>query len=528
MNSIPSSFIVYAAALMLACVVVATPLLGPLAQPPPGDQFTQLLRQGPGELLPPLPLLPSVSSIPNIDAFPPDQTFGPLEPSQPIFEPEVSASTTASAFIPPLLSFAPVPESTNIPSDPEPSPDSTIFVPRRPRSSSSTPASPPPQKKQPPFTTDSPDAVDDDDDNNNNENNFGESLAPDDQIIVTVTSQPRQPRRSRRPIQLRPSASPMAQMSQRPNRSQAPTPIVTLGNGPNGVFGSGTNEPEDVDEDPTTATATDDEGEGGNLLVQPRRPRPMRSLEALSSMDALAEPSEDAMIVSTMNPAPFVPTRRPNPSSLPSSTTPEPEANQEESETITFEPLASDAEQGVEVEQETASSSEEATEPSESPEETPLSPTMDATTTTTTTEEVNTEEASSSPEEASEVCVDASYLHKGGYSGNWLVHSESVQQAEVYCPLGEHGNLPCATADHMVRFKGEGMSYRQLCGTEEVSCNRRRMSVNSVLSHLWTEVRVHDDVVLTMLDARHPEFVQKSLHRLVSVKRSIAKALTKA
>lgn len=78
----------------------------------------------------------------------------------------------------------------------------------------------------------------------------------------------------------------------------------------------------------------------------------------------------------------------------------------------------------------------------------------------------------------------------------------------------------------MVRVDGVAMSYRALCQLSDVTCARKQIQVNSVLSHMWQE-EVHShvgrNVVLTMFDDRHPEFVQKVLHRVLSLRRSVAR-----
>lgn len=130
-------------------------------------------------------------------------------------------------------------------------------------------------------------------------------------------------------------------------------------------------------------------------------------------------------------------------------------------------------------------------------------------------------EESAEPEgspEPEEVCVDARYLSR--YTADNLVHMAHIT-ADVLCPTDS--SLPCATANHMVRLNGKAISYAALC--EERKCTIDRMQVNSVLSHKWTEQEHDNGVVLTMLDARHPETVQKSLHRLTSARRAISKKL---
>lgn len=117
-----------------------------------------------------------------------------------------------------------------------------------------------------------------------------------------------------------------------------------------------------------------------------------------------------------------------------------------------------------------------------------------------------------SPEE--EVCVDAAHL--ADYPASSLVHASHID-ASVLCPASS--TLPCATADHMVRVAGKSISYRQLC--ERRACEKRSMPVNSVLVHAWEETTHEEDVVLTMFDARHPELVQRVLHRITALNRAV-------
>lgn len=127
-----------------------------------------------------------------------------------------------------------------------------------------------------------------------------------------------------------------------------------------------------------------------------------------------------------------------------------------------------------------------------------------------------TAEASSDADD--EVCVDAKYLTS--FPAHTLVHTTAIRAA-VLCP--QSSSLPCATADHMVRVNGMATSYRELCNRAGVACESKRMAVNSVLSHLWEETTHDDGVSLTMLDARHPETLQKMMHRAIAVRRSIAR-----
>ena len=70
----------------------------------------------------------------------------------------------------------------------------------------------------------------------------------------------------------------------------------------------------------------------------------------------------------------------------------------------------------------------------------------------------------------------------------------------------------------MVRMNGESLSYKQLC--ERVVCTKKTMAVNSVYTHVWEE-KMHGDVALTMYDARHPEMMQRVLHRVSQAVRKI-------
>lgn len=125
-----------------------------------------------------------------------------------------------------------------------------------------------------------------------------------------------------------------------------------------------------------------------------------------------------------------------------------------------------------------------------------------------------------SPEEDEEVCVDAKYLTK--FPSHHLVHNSHLM-SEVLCPKFQFATLPCATGDHMLRVAGESMSYRAFCETR--ACDTKRMLVNSVLSHVWEEETHNGNVVLTMLDSRHPESFQKAIHRITSLKRSVVRSI---
>lgn len=128
------------------------------------------------------------------------------------------------------------------------------------------------------------------------------------------------------------------------------------------------------------------------------------------------------------------------------------------------------------------------------------------------------DDAETSPE-PEDVCVDAAYLSK--YSAEHLVHPEHLLK-DVLCPVDS--SLPCATANHMLRVDGKKVSYALYCETKE--CTTGSVEVNSVMSHMWKEEE-HDGAVLTMFDHRHPEIVQKVLHRLISFRRAAAKKFMK-
>lgn len=158
--------------------------------------------------------------------------------------------------------------------------------------------------------------------------------------------------------------------------------------------------------------------------------------------------------------------------------------------------------------------------PSESPEDTfepsPL-PSDEVTLTTTPSPSPSSsvsddEDPAETPED--EVCVEMSYLSR--VPSEHLVHA-SPFSAAVLCPSSS--TLPCATADHMVRVAGKSISYRQLC--KSTNCEKRNMLVNSVLAHAWTETMHDGNTALTMFDARHPEFVQRVVHRVISMRRAI-------
>ena len=114
----------------------------------------------------------------------------------------------------------------------------------------------------------------------------------------------------------------------------------------------------------------------------------------------------------------------------------------------------------------------------------------------------------------SSVCVDVTYLTALGHTAEEFVHSSHIL-ANTLCP----GNgLPCGTANHMIRMKGENLSYEQLC--ERVVCTKKTIVVNSVFTHVWEE-KMHEDVALTMYDIRHPEMMQQMLHRVSQAVRKI-------
>lgn len=130
-----------------------------------------------------------------------------------------------------------------------------------------------------------------------------------------------------------------------------------------------------------------------------------------------------------------------------------------------------------------------------------------------TDDAVASAEASVTPEDDGTVCVDEEHLLAAGYDRRHMVHARGVMQ-RVLCPAV--GGLPCGTADHKVRRMGKNVSYKQLC--ESVRCSHDVKVVNSVYSHLWTET-THEEVTLTMFDARYPERAQKALHSVMHLAR---------
>lgn len=114
----------------------------------------------------------------------------------------------------------------------------------------------------------------------------------------------------------------------------------------------------------------------------------------------------------------------------------------------------------------------------------------------------------------SEVFVEAGYLSK--YKIHELVHLEHIS-AHALCPL--NSTLPCGTSDHMLRVHGMPMSYYAYCQRSEVVCVGKQVKVNSVMSHLWKDANHSNGVLLTMLDSRHPEIVQRMLHRSIALVR---------
>lgn len=117
----------------------------------------------------------------------------------------------------------------------------------------------------------------------------------------------------------------------------------------------------------------------------------------------------------------------------------------------------------------------------------------------------------SASDEDSSVCVDERYLTQRGYKKEHFVHRQGLV-APVLCPVLD--GLPCGTRYHKVRVNGQAMSYAHLCSTEGVKCSSRVMKVNSVWSHMWTDVS-HQHVDLTMYDVRYPETAQRLLHRVM-------------
>lgn len=114
-------------------------------------------------------------------------------------------------------------------------------------------------------------------------------------------------------------------------------------------------------------------------------------------------------------------------------------------------------------------------------------------------------------EDDGSVCVDERYLKERGFLADTLVHQQAIL-ATVLCPHAR--TLPCGTPDHKVRFNGEDMSYESMCALAHVQCRVSKMKVNSVYTHLWTDV-AHEDVMLTMFDSRYAEPAQKVLHAVM-------------
>lgn len=130
------------------------------------------------------------------------------------------------------------------------------------------------------------------------------------------------------------------------------------------------------------------------------------------------------------------------------------------------------------------------------------------------------DDPTASPEDDDEVCVDAKHL--AHYPSHLLVHLTPFR-ASVLCPLSS--TLPCATADHMLRVEGKSMSYREYCSI--VKCSKDEMDVNSVMSHVWKET-AHDNgrAMLTMYDARHPESLQRMVHRVTALRRTVSRVFS--
>lgn len=126
-------------------------------------------------------------------------------------------------------------------------------------------------------------------------------------------------------------------------------------------------------------------------------------------------------------------------------------------------------------------------------------------------------EVSVSPDDDG-VCVDERYLTKKGFNSDDMVHKNGLI-ARVLCPVGR-SSLPCGTVNHKVRVGGKGLSYAELCNREGMKCDEAVIKVNSVYSHMWSEMK-HEDVVLTMYDVRYPEAPQRSLHSVMRGLRSL-------
>lgn len=117
------------------------------------------------------------------------------------------------------------------------------------------------------------------------------------------------------------------------------------------------------------------------------------------------------------------------------------------------------------------------------------------------------------------VCVDHQYLINAGYPTEHLIHGDGVM-SPVLCP--RNTQLPCGSANHMIRANGVSMSYLQLCDSPAVECESDHIKVNSVYTHLWNEV-AHGDHVLTMYDIRYPERAQRALHSVMHKMRTVRK-----
>lgn len=141
-------------------------------------------------------------------------------------------------------------------------------------------------------------------------------------------------------------------------------------------------------------------------------------------------------------------------------------------------------------------------------------------------------DVSASPDDDDdEICVDVKYLATKGFtSSQHFVHRQHFK-ANVLCPMSN--GLPCGTANHAIRINGKGnevkkiTSYKTFCSVYK--CERKRMLVNSVWSHIWNEnehgvideSQENENMKLTMFDQRHPQSMQLALHRIMATTRRV-------
>lgn len=137
-------------------------------------------------------------------------------------------------------------------------------------------------------------------------------------------------------------------------------------------------------------------------------------------------------------------------------------------------------------------------------------------------------DVSASPDDGDDdVCVDAAYLASKGFTSSAHFVHRNHFEADVLCPLSS--GLPCGTANHAIRMGDDQLmkkttSYKTFCAVYK--CERKRMLVNSVWSHMWDEnhhgvVNAQENVKLTMFDQRHPQSMQLALHRIMATARQV-------